>query len=118
MKCIIIIAIGMITAGILLAQGRVGSSSTRYSKYMTYNPNTTPPPMGLAEAYVRAQATIGGATNTFYCIAADCTNMTAGGFTGWAFIYANTNGQRGRVVVYFDGQAGVVAGKGEVLIQR
>jgi hypothetical protein len=119
MKLIIPIAIGSITTSLLLAQGlNYVSSTIRPSKYMMYNPSTTPPPMGLAAAYMLAQTTIGNGTNTFYCVAANCIEMTNGGYTGWTFTYANTNGQRGRVNVYFDGQTGVVARQGEVLIQR
>ena len=118
MKYIIAIAIGTITTSLLLAQGIFISSGTSSSKYPIYNPNTTPPPIGLSEAYARAQAAIGSATNTFYCVTASCIEKTNSGLTGWTFVYANTNGQRGRVNVSFDGAAGAVAGQGEVLIQR
>jgi hypothetical protein len=116
MKLVIILAVASAASCLVLAQGRVGSGTHRYSKYPTYNPNTAPP-MAMMDAYSLAQAQIGEATNAFYCVAASCLDMTNAGFTGWTFTYANTNGQRGRVNVYFDGEVSVGAREGEVLIK-
>jgi hypothetical protein len=116
MKLVIILVVVSAASCLVLAQGRVGSGTHRYSKYPTYNPNTRPP-MAMMDAYSLAQAQIGTATNAFYCVAASCLDMTNAGFTGWTFTYANTNGQRGRVNVYFDGEVSVGAREGEVLIK-
>jgi hypothetical protein len=116
MKYVVVLIVISLATCMLLAQGKVGSGTHRYSKYPTYDPNT-PPPMALPDAYALAQAQIGTATNTFYCVAASCLDMTNAGFTGWTFTYANTNGQRGRVNVYFDGEVSVGAREGEVLIK-
>ena len=45
--------------------------------------------------------------------------MTNAGFTGWTFLFSNTNGQRGRVEVFFDKEVvtGARSGSGEVLIR-
>jgi hypothetical protein len=117
MKCVIFIAlVTAIGIGLLLAQGKVGSGTHRYSPFQTYDPRTLPP-LTLPEAYALAAAHIGTATNHFYCVAASCLEMTNAGFTGWTFSFSSTNGQRGRVVVYFDKEAATVARSGEVLIK-
>ena len=61
---------------------------------------------------------IGAATNAFYCVAASCLERTNAGFTGWTFSFLNTNGQRGRVNVFFDREVETVARSGEVLISK
>jgi hypothetical protein len=106
-----------LATGLLLAQGKVGSGTHRYSVVPSYDPKT-PPPVSLPEAYALAVAHIGTATNQFHCVAASCLEMTNAGFTGWTFSFSDTNGQRGRVVVYFDKEVSIVARSGEVLISK
>ena len=118
MKYIILIAIGMVATSLLLAQGPVISNPRVPTNYPSYDPNTSAPPIGLSTAYALAQRAIGNGTNTFYCVSASCIGINNAGAAGWRFTYANTNGQRGRVEVSFDGQASVTASQGEVYIQR
>jgi hypothetical protein len=101
----------------LMAQGMVGDGTHRYSKYPTYDPKT-PPPMILPDAYALALARIGASSNDFHCVAANCLELTNAGFTGWTFSFLNTNGQHGRVDVYFDGAVFIVAKPGEILIGK
>src|SRR5215831_7782691 len=81
---------------LLLAQGRVGSGTHRYSRFPTYDPSS-PPPLTLADAYSLALGHIGAATNRFYCVSASCLETTNAGFTGWTFSFSSTNRERGRV---------------------
>src|SRR5258705_13097819 len=91
----------LLVAGFLLAQGTITSGGKRWTAFQTYDGKTRPP-LSLSEAYVLAQARIGGATNRFYCVRASCLEMTNNGFTGWSFWYSNTNTQQARVDVFFD----------------
>ena len=100
----------------LMAQGKV-SSSGPYPVFPPYDPRT-PPPLSMGEAYALAVAHLGRATNQFYCITASCLQTTNDPFTGWTFSFSNTNGQRGRVNVYFYGKAETVARAGEIGIPK
>jgi hypothetical protein len=103
--------------GFVLAQGKIISGAGRSSEYPTYSPSS-PPPLTLSQAYRMALTNIGSATNSFHCVSASCLEMTNNGETGWNFSFFNTNGQRGRVVVYFDGEVEIAAEPGEVLINQ
>jgi hypothetical protein len=98
---LLLVLAGIAATGLLLAQGRGGSNNFRRSKFMTYNPGT-PPPITLPEAYAAALSHLGTATNRSYCVSASCLECTNRGFTGWWFVFSNTNQERGRVIVFFD----------------
>ncbi len=91
--------------GLLFAQGRW---SNHRPILQTYDPNTTPPPLPLPDAYALAVHTasppegLSRDTNHYYCVAASCLSMTNNGNTGWEFRFFSTNRQSIRVVVYFD----------------
>src|ERR1035438_9405963 len=87
--------------GLVMAQGIVNGYRAIGGKPETYDPKT-PPPLSLPEAYALALNSTGRYTNQFYCVSANCTEMTSNGFTGWKFIFASTNGEFGDVEVYFD----------------
>jgi hypothetical protein len=98
MKRIIVILIGMVVlSGVLLGQGRHGRLGADFSYDIR-----KPPPLPLSEAYTRALGHLGEMTNLFYCVSASCLELTNGTTAGWTFCFANTNGQRGRVNVYYD----------------
>lgn len=109
MKAVHLVTVGSIAvAGTLLAQGFAGSSHTPGAHTNVYTggrpslgiyDGSTPPPVSLPEAYQLALAHIGAASNSFYCVRATCADTN--GFRGWTFTFANTNKQRGRVVVFF-----------------
>jgi|ERR1035441_2222144 hypothetical protein len=103
-----LIIFGLATAsvvGFVLAQGSITSGGVRWTKFQTYDART-PPPLSLSEAYTLALAHIDPASNIFYCVSASCLEKTNNGWTGWRFLFSNTNGQKGRVVVYFDREIG------------
>ena len=105
------------SAFLVLAQGKVGSGTHRQSAYPSYDPKTRPP-VEVGDAYLLAMQHLGLATNSYHCISASCVDRTNAGFTGWTFVFASTNGLRGRVNVYFDRQVETVARSGEVIISR
>jgi hypothetical protein len=88
-----------------MAQGIVNGYRALGGKPETYDPRT-PPPLSLPEAYALALTRMSHYThytNQFHCVEANCTEMTNNGFTGWKFVFGNTNGEFGDVEVYFDG---------------
>ena len=102
MKRLLIAGLATVLAvGFLFAQGSLVSGDRRWTAVQTYDAKS-PPPLPLPEAYALALAHIGPASNSFYCVRASCLELTNHGFTGWTFSFASTNGQKGRVVVYFD----------------
>jgi hypothetical protein len=99
MKSILIALLAIIAiSGFLFAQGLAGSNRGP-GGYLGIYEGGTPPPVSLPEAYDLALAHIGPASNSFYCVRASCVDTN--GHRGWTFTFANTNGQRGRVIVYF-----------------
>jgi hypothetical protein len=109
MKTILIALLAIIVvSGLLFAQGLTVPGSNRDPRggtnrisggYLGIYEGNTPPPVSLPEAYDLALAHIGPASNSFYCVRASCVDTN--GHRGWTFTFANTNGQRGRVIVYF-----------------
>jgi hypothetical protein len=99
-----IILVGLLfasIAGLALGQGTRISAGKRWSPFPSYDPKTRPP-LPLPEAYGIALARMGAATNQLYCVSASCLEMTNNGFTGWTFLFSNTNAQHTRVRVFFD----------------
>ena len=85
----------------IMAQRVVDGFRTVGGQMPKYDPKT-PPPLPLSDAYALAVQHIAPFTNRFYCISANCTEMTNQGFAGWTFTFTKTNGVRGNVQVYFD----------------
>jgi hypothetical protein len=83
------------TGSILFAQGHIFSGPGR-----PYDPKTRPQ-TEIQAAYLLAVARVGPATNRFYCVSASCLEKTLPSYAGWVFLFANTNGDRARVEVYF-----------------
>lgn len=96
MKYIIAIAISMVAAGLLIAQGLSGSSQHPGSD------QKRPPPLTLPEAYALATAQLGEATNRLFCVSATCVEPPTFMTTGWTFGFSNTNGETAHVKVFFD----------------
>jgi len=84
------------------AQGYSGSNPGRLSSNPIVYDSRKPPPLMLPEAYNLALTHMSGKTNTFYCVAASCLERTNSGWAGWTFLFSNTNGERTRVVVFYD----------------
>ena len=74
---------------------------------LSYDPKGKPP-IALPEAYslvISNLAKYPSATNRFHCISASCAEMSgSNGWTGWTFWFSNTNGDRARMRVFFDGE--------------
>jgi hypothetical protein len=106
MKHILLATLFVGIAAGLLAQSIVGNGWARYAQPQSYDPKT-PPPLALPEAYALALSNLAktpGATNRFHCISASCVEMSnTNGWTGWTFWFANTNGDRASLWVFFDG---------------
>jgi len=106
MKQVLLFAFFVVIAAGLLAQSIVGSGGARWAQPQAYDPKT-PPPLALPQAYVLALSNLAktpGATNRFHCISASCVEMNnTNGWTGWTFWFANTNGDRASLMVFFDG---------------
>ena len=93
----VLLVIGLSAA---LAQSVI--NGRRASKYRTYDPKDRPP-VSLPEAYPIALVRLGPATNRFHCVYASVSELSnSNGWTGWTFWFSNTNGERGRVIVFFD----------------
>ena len=104
--------------GWLFAQGRAGSNPGDPSwPYLGIYDGGTPPPVSLPEAYEIALTHIGSASNSFYCLSASC--VADKGHRGWTFTFGNTNGQRGRVIVYFTkGVSPMLPGGGRMYLDK
>ena len=102
MKRAILSILGIVLAtGFLLAQGTVTVGGNRWQRFWGWKP-TTPPPLTIVEAHALAVAHIGSATNRFYCVSANCLEMTNYTFRGWAFTFSDTNERQARVEISFD----------------
>lgn len=86
---------------VTFAQSTIMSGGNRWTAIQSYD-GRTPPPLTLPQAYEIALVRLGESTNRFYCLTASCVEMTNRGFTGWTFLFSNTNAQHARVDVYFD----------------
>ena len=115
-KALLIVTLISIVTGLLLAQSIIDGRRV-FGRPWSYDPRTNPP-LALPEAYSMALAHIGSATNQFHCVSASCIEMTNNGWTGWTFAFWNTNGQRGRVNVYFDKKVETVRRRDEILINQ
>ena len=117
MKSILIAFLAMVVVtGWLFAQGRAGSNPGS-GGYLGIYDGGTPPPVSLPEAYQIALIHIGPATNSFYCLSASCVDDK--GHRGWTFTFGNTNGQRGRVIVYFTkGVSPMLPGGGRMYLDK
>jgi hypothetical protein len=113
MKRVLFIFTPMLFTATILAQvetkGFYGVSTHESQPVPPPYGGSSPPPLVLSEAYTKALAALGDATNHFYCLSATCLNPlpsisgTVGGFDkGWMFEFANTNGAFKRVHVFFD----------------
>jgi hypothetical protein len=87
---------------LVFGQGLIISGGRRWSRIQEYDPKTRPP-LSLPEAYTLALDNLAADTNRFHCVTASCVESTNKGFTGWMFRFADTNGQRLPVMVFFDG---------------
>lgn len=119
MKSILIALLAIIAVtGWLFAQGRAGSNPGDPSwPYLGIYEGGTPPPVSLPEAFDLALAHIGPASNSFYCVRATCVDTN--GHRGWTFTFANTNGQLGRVIVYFTkGVSPMLPGGGRMFFDK
>jgi hypothetical protein len=91
--------------GLSLGQGFTGGG---YSPLFQLDKQ---PPIGLDKAYNLALAKMGAQTNQFYCLIATCIKSSSKQLTkdqwsqGWLFGFANTNGVRVNIEVYFSGGA-------------
>jgi hypothetical protein len=117
MKSILIALLSFIAiTALLFAQGRTGSNPGSEGYLGSYD-GGTPPPVSLPEAYGIALTHIGSASNAFYCLSASCVDDK--GHRGWTFKFGNTNGQRGRVIVYFTrGVSPMLPGGGRMYLDK
>jgi hypothetical protein len=115
-RLLLFLAVAAAVAGVLLAQSIIDGKRMD-GRPWSYDPKTVPP-LALPEAFAMAVHHIGKATNRFHCVAASCLEMTNDGFTGWTFRFSDTNGQRGRVNVYFDRKVETVRRIDEILISE
>ena len=100
-RIFVIVLASAATVGLVIGQGQLTIGGNHWQRYWGW-PTNAPPPLTLSDAYSLALADVGQTANRFYCVAASTLEMTNYHFRGWAFTFADTNGQRARVEVSFD----------------